>query len=168
MDLIYKEIEKKDKVQLYSLINIVLEGIEDKLQFIPYEKWELECIFDKKNYALLHGAYNGNKLVGMSQLYVCQDMLANLKNEFEISNFKVCELANDLVLPEYRNNGIATNLQLLQLDFAKKMKFDYCIATVHPDNIASLKTLEKIGMKFIKETVLLNNYLRKLYILKLN
>ena len=46
-------------------------------------------------------------------------------------------------------------------------EFDYIISMAHPDNIGSCKTLEKVGLKFVKETTLSNGFLRKLYMLKL-
>ena len=47
IELVYKEIEKKDEKQLRELINIVLGNLERPEFFIPYEEWELEQIFDK-------------------------------------------------------------------------------------------------------------------------
>ena len=113
MNLVYKKIEEKDKEQLFNLIDIVLGGLEDQSHFIPYEQWELDSMFDDKNYAPLYGAYDGEKLVGMAQLYVSQDMLADFKEEFGLTDYKVCELGGNLVLPEYRGNGITTKLQTL-------------------------------------------------------
>lgn len=63
MNLTYKKIQEKDKQQLFDLINIVLEGLENKEYFIPYEQWEMDSMFDEENYAPLYGAYDGDKLV---------------------------------------------------------------------------------------------------------
>ena len=167
MNLIYKKIEEKDKEQLFNLIDIVLKWLPDQAHFIPYEQWKLDSIFDEVNYAPLYGAYDGNKLVGMAQLYVSQDMLSDFKAEFGLTKFKVCELGGNLVLPEYRGNGITTKLQTMELQLAKDLEFDYIISMAHPDNIGSCKTLEKVGLKFVKETTLSNGFLRKLYMLKL-
>ncbi|MEI3530237.1 MAG: GNAT family N-acetyltransferase [Bacilli bacterium] len=167
MNLVYKKIEEKDREQLFSLIDIVLSGLEDQSHFIPYEQWELDSMFDEKNYAPLYGAYDGEKLVGMAQLYVSQEMLADFKEEFGLTDYKVCELGGNLVLPEYRGNGITTKLQMIELQLAKGLGFDYIISMAHPNNIGSCKTLEKVGLDFIKETTLSNGFLRKLYMLKL-
>lgn len=102
MELTYKKIEEKDKEQLFKLIDIVLSGLPDQNHFIPYEQWELDSMFDEVNYAPLYGAYDGNKLVGMAQLYVSQDMLEDFKKEFDLTEYKVCELGGNLVLTEYR------------------------------------------------------------------
>ena len=167
MELVYKKIEEKDKEQLFKLIDIVLNGLPNQAHFIPYEQWELDSMFDDVNYAPLYGAYDGDKLVGMAQLYVSQDMLKDFKEEFQLTEYKVCELGGNLVLPEYRGRGITTKLQTIEMQLAKDLGFDYIISMAHPDNIGSCKTLEKVGLEFIRETRLSNGFLRKLYMLKL-
>ncbi len=167
IELEFKKVTESDKEQLFNLIDIVLKGLENQEYFIPYEKWEFESMFDDKNYAPLYGAYCGDKLVGMAQLYVSQDMLADFKKEFGLTDKKVCELGGNLVLPEYRGLGITTTLQTIELNLARELGFDYCISMAHPQNIGSLKTLEKIGLNFVKETRLSNGFLRSLYMLKL-
>ena len=167
MELVFKKVEEKDKEQLFELINIVLNGLPDQAHFIPYEQWELESMFDDVNYAPLYGAYDGDKLVGMAQLYVSQDMLNDFKKEFNLTDYKVCELGGNLVLPEYRGMGITTKLQTIELELAKNLGFDYIISMAHPDNIGSCKTLERVGLEFVKETTLSNGFLRKLYMKKL-
>ncbi len=62
-NLVYKKIKETDKEQVFNLIQTVLDGLENKKWFIPYEQWELDNMFDDKNYAPLYGAYDGNKLV---------------------------------------------------------------------------------------------------------
>lgn len=165
-DLIYKEIDPKDEDQVKSIISIVLGNLERPEFFIPYSDWELESLFDK-NYALLHGAYDGDKLVGIAQLYVKQDFLNEYKEVLGISDKKVAELGGDLVLPEYRGRGIMTELIKIQTDLAKIMGFDYIISMAHPDNIGSNKALQKIGLEYIKTTTVSNGYLRDIYMMKL-
>ena len=167
MELVYKKIEEKDKDQLFNLIDIVLSGLPDQSHFIPYEQWELDSMFDEVNYAPLYGAYDGDKLVGMAQLYVSQDMLDDFKKEFGLSEYKVCELGGNLVLPEYRGRGITTKLQTMEMGLAKELGFDYIISMAHPDNVGSCKTLEKVGLKFIGEQKVANGFLRNVYMLKL-
>ena len=95
-------------------------------------------------------------------------MLDDFKREFNLTDYKVCELGGNLVLPEYRGMGITTKLQTMELELAKKLGFDYIISMAHPDNIGSCKTLEKVGLEFVKETTLSNGFLRKLYMNKLD
>lgn len=162
----YKKITEEYKEQLFALIDKVLSNIPDG-HFIPYEQWELDSMFDEENYAPLWGAFDGDKLVGMAQLYVSQDMMAGFKKDFELEEYTVCELGGNLVLPEYRGMGITTTLQKMELEIAKERGFDYIISMAHPDNIASCKTLEKVGLKFYKTMSVANGFYRNLYMLKL-
>lgn len=58
-------------------------------------------------------------------------------------------------------------------DFKKEFELDdYSVCElggnlVLPDNIGSQKTLERVGLTFVKETRLSNGFLRKLYMKKL-
>lgn len=163
----FKKITQEHKEQLFDLIDKVLSNIPEG-HFIPYEQWELDSVFDEENYAPLYGAFDGDKLVGMAQLYVSQDMMSGFKKDFNLENYTVCELGGNLVLPEYRGRGITTTLQKMELEIAKQRGFDYIISMAHPDNVASCKTLEKVGLKFYKTMSVANGFLRNLYMLKLN
>jgi len=162
----YKKIDKKDEKQVRDLIDVVLGGLERKEFFIPYEEWELNSLFDE-NYAPLHGAYDGDKLVAMAQLYVDQDMLKEFKEEIGISDKKVCELGGNLVLKEYRGMGIMTELHRIHYELAKKLGFDYVISMAHPDNPGSLRALEKAGLEYLKTSTVANGHLRAIYMKKL-
>ena len=166
MVLTYKKIPESDKKQLFDLIDVVLNGLPTENYFVPYEPWEYDSMFDEVNYAYLYGAYDGNKLVGMMQLYVSSDMVADLKTELELTEYKVCELGGALVLPEYRSRGIAINLGLALGEEAKKAGFDYIVAAAHPDNRSSWATIAR-ELDFVKETTLLNGSVRKLYMKKI-
>lgn len=164
--LIFKEIEKKDEKQLRNLIKTVLEGLENPQFFIPYADWELEELYDK-TYAPLHGAYDGEKLVGMAQLYIREDFLKEYIDILGLNGYKVCELGGNLVLPEYRGQGIMYELINLQSKLAKNMGFDYIISMAHPDNIGSKKALMKLGLQYVKTTMVNETFLRDIFMMKL-
>jgi len=165
-ELIYKEIGPQDKKQVKDLINTVLDNLERPEFFISYSEWELDNLFNK-DYAPPYGAYDGNKLVGMGQLYVNQDLLKEYKEIFNITDKKVAELGGALVLPEYRKRGIMTTLMNILTDLAKDIGFDYVISMAHPDNIGSNKALKNVGLKYVKTVTENNGYLRDLYIMEL-
>ena len=106
----FKKITSEHKAELFALIEKVLSDIPAE-HFIPYEKWEYESMFDEENYAPLYGAFDDEKLVGMAQLYVSQTMMEDFKKELGLENYLVCELGGNLVLPEYRGQGITPTLQ---------------------------------------------------------
>lgn len=165
-DLVFKKIEKKDEKQLRELINKVVDNLENPNFFIKFEEWELEKLYDE-SYALLHGAYDGDKLVGMSQLYVRQDFLKEYIDILGLNKYKVCELGGNLVLPEYRGRGIMYRLDKMQMEIAKYMSFDYIISMCHPDNISSKKTIIKLGLEYVKTEKVNDIYLRDIFMMKL-
>lgn len=165
-DFTFKEIERKDEKQLRKLIKTVLDNLENPQFFIPYAEWELEQLYDK-SYAPLYGAYDGEKLVAMAQLYIREDFLQEYINLLGLNNYKVCELGGNLVLPEYRRKGIMHKLMKMQIELAKNMKFDYVISMAHPDNEASKRNLTKLGLKYVKQEVVNEIYLRDIYIMKI-
>lgn len=166
MEIVFNKIEKKDEDQLRYVINEVLSNLDRKEFFIPYEEWEYEKMFDEE-YAPLLGAYDGDKLIGMAQLYVDQDMLSEFKEVLGLSDKKVCELGGNLILPEYRGKGLMFKMISIEYEWAKKLKFDYIMSMAHPDNIGSLKSLEKLGLKYVKTAEVANGHLRDIYLLKL-
>ena len=48
-------------------------------------------------------------------------MLDDFKKEFGLTEYKVCELGGNLVLPEYRGLGITTKLQTMEMELAKEL-----------------------------------------------
>lgn len=44
--IVYKKIPKSDELAVKTLINVVLSSLDRKEFFIPYEKWELDSLFD--------------------------------------------------------------------------------------------------------------------------
>lgn len=165
-NLIFKEIERKDEKQLRNLIKTVLEGLENPKYFIPYADWELDELYNKE-YAPLHGAYDGEKLVGMAQLYVKEDFLKEYIDILGLNGYKVCELGGNLVLPEYRGQGIMYELIKIQAKLAKDMGFDYIISMAHPDNMGSKKSLMKLGLEYVKTTTVNETFLRDIFKMKL-
>ena len=165
--LTYKKVPESDRQQLLDLIDTVIKGLHNSDYFVPYAQWELDSMFDEVNYAYLYGAYDGDKLVGMMQLYVSQKMVADMKEACGLSEYKVCELGGALILREYRGLGVAVHLGLMLWNLAKELGFDYMIAAAHPDNKSSWKTLDRVS-DCLKEVTLPDGSLRKLYVRKLH
>lgn len=166
-EVIYKKIPKSDESQVRDLISNVLGNLERPEFFIPYADWELNSLFDE-SYALLDGAYFGDKLVGMAQLYVQQEMLDEFKKAMNIPDKKVAEFGGNLILPEARGKGIMFTMIKKHLEDARRLGFDYVISMAHPDNIASLKSLQKLGMEYVNTCTVADGHLRDTYWLKLS
>ena len=72
------------------------------------------------------------------------------------------EMDNAGVLPKYRGNHLQEHLILKAESIMKERDsgIKYSYATVHPDNLPSLKTLEKVGYKKYKEKLMYGGKIR--------
>lgn len=161
----YRKIDITDKDNLKNLIDIVLNGLERKEFFIPFTEEEIDMMFDS-SIAITYGAYDNNKLVGTAQLYLSENYVSEIKKILELKNSKVAELGGALALEEYRNKGIIKNLLSILIEETKDKNYDYLVATVHPENIASNKAALSTNAKIVK-TVNLGEYLRNIYLLEI-
>ena len=66
------------------------------------------------------------------------------------------------VLPKYRGNHLQEQMILKAESIMKERdnSIKYSYTTVHPDNLASLKTLEKVGYKKYKEKLIYGGKIR--------
>ena len=162
----YRKIEKSEKPELSALITLVLDKLERKDFFIPFEDEEIEAMFDENN-AVIYGAYDGDKLVGTAQLYLGDEFVENIKENLGVKDSLAAEFGGVLVLPEYRGNGIMKHFGNILVSEAKLKKYEYIVAVAHPENIASNRGISAIGAKLIK-TDYLGEYYRNMYLLSLN
>ncbi len=166
-DFIFKEIPKDDEKQVSDLVSTVFKNLEREDFLIPWTKEQMNRFFDN-NYSFLLGAYDGNKLVAMCQIFTQKEIEEEYYDILNISKSKtICELGGFLVLPEYHNKGIMTKLSEDTYDLVKKLNFDYVISTIHPENIASNKIVQKLGFLLYTTLTTQSGFLRNLYWKKL-
>ena len=71
-----------------------------------------------------------------------------------------------MVLPEYRGQNLMLDVNNALLNVAKEMGIDYFVATVHPDNIASNRSVQKMGMQLKTTITRTGGYERNVYLLE--
>lgn len=162
----YKEVSRKDKPAVLKIINTVMDSLEDQELFVPYEKYELENLFNS-NYAILHGAYDKNELVGISQLYQDQNFLNEYKELTDLTDYRICQIGGSLVYSKYKNRKIIKNLVKIQVEVAKAKAYNYIIAMVHPSLLFERKIFESVGFKYHATVKLSNGFPRDFFIIKL-
>ncbi|WDE07207.1 GNAT family N-acetyltransferase [Thalassomonas viridans] len=103
-------------------------------------------------------AFDGDKLVAyavLKHLDQWPDYLAHLDYPCEHSAM----IYFTLVHPEYRGRGINKRITALRVQEAKKSGVKYLFSTVHPDNTASLKTLQGAGLRAIDKRIMFEEQL---------
>lgn len=164
---VFKRICKEDEKQVRTLVNNVFDNLERKDFLIPWTEEQMDRFFDT-DYSFLLGAYNGNKLIAMSQIFTTREIEEEYYDILNISKSKsICELGGFLVLPKYRNMGIMTKLGKMSCELINALNFDYIISTVHPENIASNKIVQTLGFELYDTLTTQSGFLRNLYWKKL-
>ena len=152
--------------QLKNLIDIVVTTMENKNWLISLTEDEIKNIFNNEK-AMIYGIVNENNLVAISGLFFEESDFMEITKILKIDNYKVAEISESMTLPQYRGNNYMLTINTLILKEAKDLGFDYLIATAAPQNIASNKSLTKLGMNCICQINRYGKYLRNCYMIKL-
>lgn len=144
-------------------MNNVFENLEREDFLIPWTEEQMNHFFDE-DYSFLLGAYDNNKLIAMTQIFTQREIEQEYYDILNVSKSKsICELGGFLVLSEYRNKGIITKLSEMSCELINELNFDYIISTVHPENIASNKIVQKLGFELYDTLTTQSDFLRNLY-----
>ena len=160
------KLETRYHNQLKDLIDIVVNTMENKNWLIALSKNEIENIFNNEN-AVIYGMIDGNKLLAISGLFFDESDFIEITKTLNIDHFKVAEISESMTLPQERGNNYMFMINSILVKEAKQMGFDYLIATAAPENIASNKSLTKLGMKCACQINRYGKYLRNCYVMKI-
>jgi RimJ/RimL family protein N-acetyltransferase len=159
MNLNYKVIDKNTSALGFIDDLLALTALVDANNAAPYL-----CPPDRDFYerSLAIGSakvlvFDDDKVVGFSAIHFLRQWPDYLEQQFENEAYPCqhCALVwFTLVHPDYRGLGINKKMTQLRLSEAAKVGVKYLIATVHPDNIPSLRMLQSLGMKQIDQRVM--------------
>lgn len=110
-----------------GFVSNVCASLENPDFFCAYTDAELGGIFSD---GFVVGAFLENKMVGFGVLLINDDFV---------------ELDGFMVLSDFRNMGIWTELIKQRFGIAEKRGLGKAVVKVHPDNAASIKAIRKNG-----------------------
>jgi RimJ/RimL family protein N-acetyltransferase len=150
---------ESDAAALDDLIEVIESNLEHKEWWLPITKKSRSLFFDGKS-AVLMGAFDGNKLVAASGMFFYEVL-----SETNVSTLsdELAEIGRCMVLPKYRGDNLMLKLNRELVAKARELGKKGLVATAHPDNIASCRSLETLG--FTKKCLVKkwNNYSRNYY-----
>lgn len=171
MEVLIKEATIKDIDEILKLKKDIWDKLENKEWYVIDGTNRDFLNRELQNNGLILKAINNNKIVGFLIIRNClkKDNSIIQKLHFENKADMCIELSNGAVDSEYRGNN-------LYIEMAKKAEEiminrynkKYILATVHPDNMASLKSLLKIGYKIICKSKMYDNLDRYILLKDLN
>ncbi|MFW2567902.1 GNAT family N-acetyltransferase [Aliarcobacter butzleri] len=161
------KLDKKYKNDFIHINNTTKEYLSNPSFFIEFfTENEINSFLATEDKAIFYGVIENEKLVAISGLFFeIEDFLDELKL-LNINPKDIAEIGACMTLPTSRSKGYMLNLNKELLKIAKTKKIKYILATAHPENISSNKSLQNLKMKFIKEFTR-HNFPRNLYILEL-
>ena len=160
-----EKLSDKHKNQLKDLIQITVKNLEKPEWLITLSDEEIENIFDNPK-VVMYGAIEENKLLAISGLFFDETDYLDIMQLLRIENYKVAEIAECMTHPSARGNNLMLKINSIIMQDAKELGFEYLIATAHPDNISSNKSLSKLGMQNHSQIHRYGKYLRNCYIIK--
>lgn len=160
------KLSHKHLPNLKQIIDITLKNIQNADWFIPLDPGNIDNIFDI-NICEIYGVFDNDELLAISGLFWDESDYADIKQILNIADKKVAEIAECITLPKARGNNYMLTLNKLLLQKAKEKGYEYVIATAHPDNIASNKSLTKLGMTTNNQFMRYDKYLRNIYRIKI-
>ena len=156
-----RQLTIQDK-QLFNEFNKkILDVITNSEWFIPFSPDDNQVLMPDPD--LFLGQFDGDKLVAISGLILTETFYGEIRDVLGLQGKKIAEVGGSMVLPEYRGQNIMLKLNKMLVQIAKDQGFEYLVATVHPDNVASRTSAETLG--FIKKDCILRKgrFLRNVY-----
>lgn len=161
MNITTRKLTISDKEQLYNLIEEIETTLSNKDFWLPINKISKDHFFDEK-WTIFYGAFDGNKLIGASALFLnpheYEESFNQLKLDINLDS--VAEIGRSMVRPDYRGNYILARLNKILLHEALAHNKKYILATIHPDNTPSQKSFALIGMKKMTQYTKACGYVR--------
>lgn len=154
--LLIKKITQDDIKNVVTLQKEIISSLKEKTWFYPACSNELEEIINYTGHAI--GLYFDESLIGYATIVYCSknDQLSKM---YGISNKQkpLAAILDDVaILSRYRGKQYQLLLwNYIALHFCSKTKF--LLASIHPDNIASLKNAFYFNMTIISQRKMYNN-----------
>lgn len=149
-----------------SINQAVLSTLENTAWFIPFSEESLADAFTDKSRLTVYGAIDQGRLVGVSTLDEDEGEWSELTDSLGVSG-RCAEIGGSMVLPEVRGQGLMHRLNTALIEVARQKGIEILLATAHPDNLASNKSLKSIGMEQKATIVRSGKYPRNVYMMRI-
>ncbi|MBQ6654973.1 MAG: GNAT family N-acetyltransferase [Erysipelotrichaceae bacterium] len=118
----------------------------------------------RPNYCL--GCFDGEKLAALGIMQICNEDKENLGYQLDYPLERISEVGNMklvLVDPAYRGNGLQKKLMDRCEKNARSKNIRVLATTVHPDNVFSVRNIEKCGYVYHSSHEKYGGLIRSLY-----
>ena len=166
-----KEVKRLDKSNQQDFINfnrVIRKNLQNPAWFMPFSEENMIHTFDEGNTLIVYGAFVDGVLACISLFDTNQEEFKELSVASGVSlDKKGAELGGSMVLPEFRGQNLMLDVNNKLVEVAREMGIEYFVATVHPDNVASNRSVHKMGMQLKTTITRAGGYLRNVYLLEI-
>ena len=162
--IFYRRLTDRDKFRVMKFIECQLETIPEDFFFPPNLRIIDESL--SHNNGISFGAFDGEELVGIRLTYKPGLDKENHGYDLgysQIELLQVVQFWGTIVVNEKRNKGIGNNLVKINCEEIYKASNMRILATVHPDNLSSIKMLLANGFAAKLNTTKYNNLPRLIF-----
>ena len=165
-----KEATIKDVDEILKLKKDIWDKLENKEWYVIDGTNKEFLNRELENNGLILKAISNNKIVGFLIIsnYLKKDSFIIQKLHFEDKTDMCIELSNGAVDIKYRGNNLSIEMaKIAEEIIINRYNKKYILATVHPNNMASLNSLLKIEYKIICKSKMYGNLDRYVLLKKL-
>ncbi|MBE7061153.1 MAG: GNAT family N-acetyltransferase [Clostridiales bacterium] len=163
-----KRLDKNNQQDFIEFNRVIADNLQNSKWFIPFSQENLLHTFDEGSSLVVYGAF-------VDGVLACISLFDMNWAEFEEVALAVgvdkkrkgAELGGCMVKPTFRGKNLMFEVNKALISVAKDMGIEYFVATAHPDNVASNRSLQKLGMEQKKTIIRCGEYLRNVYFLEL-
>ncbi len=151
-----------DSESLKKLIEAIEDSLENKDFWLPINETSEIHFFDE-NWTEFYGLFEGERLVAASALFYNEHEFGESLSHLQRIGCKTAEIGRSMVHPQYRGNNYLLKINTELLKLAKSKGIELVLATIHPQNVPSQKSFQKLG--FTKQCTYVKHggFLRDIY-----
>ncbi len=144
--MIIRKLTDNDAPKLFCLIDAIETDLPNRMFWLPI-KDEAKIHFFDDGWTEFYGMFVGEELVGASALFYNEFEYGESLRHLHTERRRVAEIGRSMVHPAYRGNNFLYQINLQLLQVAKSKGIELLLATIHPDNMPSQKSFQKLGME---------------------
>ena len=161
-----RKLSIQDRPQLEKLIFAIETSLPNKDFWLPINDTARKHFFDGE-WTEFIGVFDSEVLVGAAALFYNEHEYGESASHLCLDGKRIAEIGRAMVHPDYRGQNLLYRLNLRLLEIAREKSIDVILATIHPENMPSKKSFEKLGFKKEKTYLKGGRYLRDIYVLAL-
>ena len=158
-----KKLTEIDLPNIRHVTEVVRKSLAHDSWFIPMSDETMDNMFSVNSTLTVFGAFDEGELAAVALIDTDPDEMRDLTSAMDLDVSAGGELGACVVLPDHRGKNLMYLVCRQLITVAEDMGLAYLVASAHPENIASNRSLQKLGMEYVTTLVRCGDYIRNAY-----